>query len=150
MLKSSRLLRLCGRIMAIVMLQSFLTICPVYGEQPTVPLPTLSENEMKRWSDLEIECLAELDALIDEISEIAIEAIEQAAAEAAKAAALEMLEREAAAMREAARWRMEAELQTEAVKQAKKAGVKNTVIAALVGIFGGLVVGVGGTMLMRN
>jgi len=97
---------------------------------------------MKRYSDLEIDCL------IDDISEIAIEAIEQAAAEAAKAAALAVIEREAAALREAQRWRIEAENNLQGITQARKAGRKNTVIAALIGILGGLAVGIGGTLII--
>jgi regulator of protease activity HflC (stomatin/prohibitin superfamily) len=90
---------------------------------------------MKRYSDYEI------NILIDELTEAALEAIEQAAGEAAKAAALAMLEREAAALQEAAyqqaealRWR----LQTE---EMKKAGVKNVVISGLVCLAGGLIAG---------
>jgi len=97
---------------------------------------------MKRYSDSEIDCL------IDDISEIAIEAIEQAAAEAAKAAALAAVEREAAALRDAERWRREAENNLQEITQARKAGRKNTVIAALIGILGGLAVGIGGTLII--
>jgi len=87
--------------------------------------------------------------LIDEISEAAYEAIEQAAGEAARAAALALLEREAAAMREAARqqaeaqrWQIEADLRLQAVKEAKKAGVKNAFIAGALCLIGGLAIGV--------
>jgi hypothetical protein len=104
---------------------------------------------MKFWSDLEV------DLLIGEISEAALEAIEQAAGEAAKAAVLSVIEREAVAMREAVhqqaealRWRLEAELRQEAITEAKKAGRKNTLLAALIGILGGLAVGVGGTLII--
>jgi len=83
---------------------------------------------MKLWSDFEVELL------IDEISEAAIEAIEQAAAEAARAAALAAVEREAAAMREAERWRQEAD-------NARSAGLRNTVIAGLLCLASGLVAG---------
>jgi hypothetical protein len=103
---------------------------------------------MRWWSDLELGCLAELDTLIDEISEAALEAIEQAAGEAAKAAVLEMLEREAAALREATRqhaeaqrWRIEANLQAQAVTQAKRKGIKTTFIAGISCLLGGLIVG---------
>jgi len=99
---------------------------------------------MRFWSDLEI------DLLIDEISEAALEAIEQAAGEAARAAVLSMVEREAAALREAQRWRIEAEANSQALTQTKKAGRKNSILGVLIGILGGLVVGVGGTLLMRN
>ena len=49
---------------------------------------------MRFWSDSEVELL------IDEISEAAIEAVEKAAGEAAKAAVLTMVEREAEILRE--------------------------------------------------
>ena len=101
----------------------------------------MSEGETKLYSD------SEIDLLIDDISEIAIDAIERATAEAAKAAALAAVEREAAALREAQRWRIEAENNLQGITQAKKAGRKNTVIAALIGILGGFVVGVGGTLI---
>jgi len=84
---------------------------------------------MKFWSDLEVELL------IDEISEAALEAIEQAAGEAARAAVLSMLEREAAALRQAQMLRIEAE-------QMRKTGVRNAVITGLVCFVGGLVIGV--------
>ena len=89
----------------------------------------MNENEMKFWSDLEVELL------IDEISEAALEAIEQAAGEAARAAVLAMLEREAAALRQAQMLRIEAE-------QMRKTGVRNAVITGLVCFVGGLVTGV--------
>ena len=102
----------------------------------------MTESGMRYWSDLEI------DLLIEEISEAAYEAMEQAASEAARAAILASLEREAAALRElghqqaeALRWRVEAELQQQAAIQARQAGRKNTLLAALIGIFGGLVIG---------
>ena len=104
----------------------------------------MNENETRRYSDLEI------DLLIDDISEIAIEAIEQAAGEAAKAAALAMLEREAAALREAARWRLEAEALAHEITATKRAGRKNTVLGVVIGILGGLAVGVGGTLAIRR
>ena len=94
-----------------------------------------------------------MDTLIEELTEAALEAIEQAAAEAAKALALSMLEREAAAIREATlqqaeaiRWRLEAELQLKAVKEAKRAGIKNAIIAGAACLLGGLVIGISGTI----
>jgi len=104
----------------------------------------LNESETKRYSDLEV------DQLIDEISQAALEAIEQAAGEAAKAAVLASLEREAEAMREAQRWRIQAELNQQIIKETKKAGTKNAVIVGLVCFLGGLAVGIGGTLAMRN
>ena len=84
---------------------------------------------------------SEIDSLIDDLSIAAKEAIEKAAAEAARVAFLESVEREAAAFREAERWRLEADT-------AKKAGRKNVVLAAVIGILGGLAVGVSGVILL--
>ena len=99
---------------------------------------------MKLWSDLEVE------TLIDEISEAALEAIDQAAAEAARAAALAAVEREALllqaealALREVQQWRIEAET-------ARRNGRKNAFIAGLVCFLGGLVIGVGGTLAISR
>jgi len=97
-----------------------------------------------------VDCLAALDTLIDEISEAAYEAIEQAASEAARAAILANLEREAAALRELQRWQVEAELRQLALVEAKKAGRKNTFLAAVIGVLSGLAIGIGGTMLMNR
>ena len=104
----------------------------------------MNEGETRFWSDLEVELL------IDEISEAALDAIEQAAGEAAKAAVLSIVEREAVALREAQRWRVESETLAQEVAQAKKTGRKNTVIGILAGIFGGLIVGVGGTIAISR
>jgi F0F1-type ATP synthase delta subunit len=77
-----------------------------------------------------------------------LDAIEQAAGEAAKAAALASLEREAEALKEAQRWRLEAEIRQETIKATKKAGIQNAIIAGLICFLGGFVVG--GTLSMRN
>jgi hypothetical protein len=84
--------------------------------------------------------------LIDEISQAAYEAIDQAASEAARAAALAALEREAALVRQSQYWRNEAEMRQQAINEAKQAGRKNTLIGVLLGILGGLVAGVAGTI----
>ena len=97
---------------------------------------------MRYWNDLEVELL------IDEISQAAYEAIEQAASEAARSAILASLERETSAIREAQRWRLEAELRQQAITEAKKAGRKNTLLGVVIGILGGLVVGVTGTLII--
>ena len=102
----------------------------------------MTENETKRYSDLEV------DLLIGEISEAAYEAIEQAAGEAARAAFLASVEREAAALRDAERWRLEAEANLLAMKAAKRNGVKNTILGVAIGILGGLAVGIGGTLII--
>jgi hypothetical protein len=90
----------------------------------------------------------EINKLIDELTEAALEAIEQAASEAARAAILASLERETLAIREAQRWRLEVDLQRQAVTQAKQAGRKNTVLGVVLGILGGLALGVGGTIYL--
>jgi anti-sigma factor RsiW len=72
--------------------------------------------------------------LIDDLSEAAKAAIEKAAAETAKAAALASLEREAAAIREAQKWKGEAEAM-------KRAGIKNAVLTGVICFLGGLAVG---------
>jgi predicted amidohydrolase YtcJ len=107
-------------------------------EQP----PNLNESGTRLYSDLEI------NELIDEVSQAALEAIEQAAGEAAKAAVLASIEREAAALREAQRWRLEAEIRQGTIKAIKKAGTKNAVITGLVCFLGGLAVGIGGTLII--
>jgi hypothetical protein len=91
-----------------------------------------------------------VDFLVDEISEAALEAIEQAAGEAAKVAMLSVIEREAAALYEAQRWRIQAEINALAIKEAKKAGIKNAIIAGVACLLDGLAVGVGGTLLMSK
>jgi len=96
-----------------------------------------------------------VDNLIEELTEAALEAIEQAAAEAAKAMALSMLEREAVAMREATiqqaealRWQLEAERQMKAVKDTKRAGIKNAFIAGAVCLLSGFAIGICGTIYL--
>jgi len=104
---------------------------------------------MKLYSDYEI------DILIDDLTEVALEAIEQAAGEAAKAAVLSMVEREAEALqaelamrREMERWRMEAEAYKQEIAKTKKAGIKNEIITGLSCLVGGLVLGIGGTLII--
>jgi len=99
---------------------------------------------MRFYSDLEIELL------IDELSGAALEAIEQAAGEAAKATALSMLEREAAALREAQRWRIQAEAYSLEITAIQSNARKNLVIGVLIGILGGLAVGIGGTLIISR
>jgi len=96
-----------------------------------------------------------VDWLIDEISAAAYEAIERAAAESAKAATLAGLEREAAILREvtliqadAQFWRLQAATNLAAIDVAKKTGIKNAIIAGAVCLFGGLIFGVTGTLII--
>jgi hypothetical protein len=114
----------------------------VYGDQPMTQSPSLSENETRYYSD------SELNLIIDDLTAVAIEAIEQAAAEAAKAATLAAVEREAVLLAEVSHWRFEADLQQQAIAEAKKSGAKNTVLAAVIGILGGLALGIGGTLYL--
>jgi hypothetical protein len=104
---------------------------------------------MRLWSEYEI------DLLIEALSEAAHEEIKRAAAEAAKEAVLSVLEREAAALREATiqkaeaqQWRNEADLRLQTIKQTKRAGIKNAIITGAVCLFGGLVIGAGGTLFL--
>ena len=143
MRKGNRQLKPCGRIMAIVILMSFLIPFRAFGEPPMEQHQTLSESETKRYSD------SEVDLLIEDLTGAAIEAIEKAAAEAAKAAALASIEREAvllqekaAAVREAQRWRIEAETVR---KDMRKAGL----IAGIIGLLGGLTLGISGALLIK-
>jgi len=149
MWKSKLRLRLSGKIIATVILLSFLTTFQVYAEPLTGQPPNLTESGTRLYSEYE------LDLLIDALTEAAHEEIQKAAAEAAKEAVLSVIEREAAAMREATlqqaeaiRWRLEAERQIKAVKEAKKVGIKNAVIAGAVCLFGGLVIGISGTIYL--
>jgi hypothetical protein len=128
--------RNCGKIIAIVMLLTFLTI-PVFGEPPTAHGTITTEGSTKFYSDTEV------SNLIEELSEAAEAAIERAAGEAARAAALASLEREASllqakalAIRDAQHWQAE-------YRDAKKAGIKTTVITGVICFFGGLVLGAG-------
>jgi len=96
----------------------------------------LNEGGTRLYSDLEV------NELIDEISEAALEAIDKAAGEAAKAAVLSVMEREAIALKEAEKWRVQAELNAMEVKEVKKAGVRNTVIASVISLLSGFITGI--------
>jgi hypothetical protein len=85
--------------------------------------------------------------LIEEISEAAHEAIEKAAGEAARAAFLASLEREAAAYREAAQWRNEAELKQIYIEETRKNMRKNLFLTGTVCLLSGLVIGISGTLI---
>ena len=141
MQKSNRLLNFYGRVISTVILMSLLMTFQVFGEQQTEPSQILNENETRFYSDLEVDWPAELDLLIDEISEAALEAIEQAAGEAARAAVLSMLEREAMAFKEVNRWRVEAERFSKEISQTKRNRLRNIVITGLVCFTSGLLVG---------
>ena len=128
MLKNKLKFGNCRRIIAIGLLMSCLKF-PMSAE-PLTELPqSLSENETKFYTDLEVELL------IDELTVIALEAIEQAAGEAARAAFLQSLEREAEAIREAQLWRKEVEM-------LKIIGIRNAFITGIICFVGGLVIGI--------
>ena len=105
------------------------------AEPLTGPPPNLTGSGTKFYSDLEV------DRLIEELSEAAHEAIELAAGEAARAAMLESLERETAALREAQQWRIQAETNALAIKEAKKKGIKTAIIVGAVCLLGGVTIG---------
>ena len=149
MWKSRLRLRPFGKVTATMILLSLLTTSPVYAEPLITQPPNLTESGTRLYSEYEI------DLLIDALTEAAHEEIQKAAAEAAKEAVLSVIEREAAAMREATlqqaealRWRLEAEKQIKAVKEAKRVGIKNAIITGAVCLFGGLVLGVGGAIYL--
>ena len=127
-------LRPCEVFIISVILLNLLTTFPVFAEPLTAPPPTLSEGGTKRYSD------SEINLLIDDLTVAAREAIEKAAAEAARAAALAALEREAKAMIEARRWRLEAET-------AKKDGKKLAFYVGIIGLIGGFAFGIGASAI---
>ena len=143
MQKNNRLLRNCKKIIALVLLMNFLKF-PMYAEQQTGQPPNLSENETRYYSD------SEIDLLIDDLTVAALEAIEQAAGEAARAAFLASLEREAAAMREAARQQAEALRWQNEAEIIRKAGIKNNILVGVICFVGGLFVGVAGTIAITR
>jgi len=101
---------------------------PMFAEQLTERQTSLSESETRYYTDSEIELL------IDELTEAALEAINQAAGEAARAAFLSSLEREAEVLRENQQLRVETEM-------LRKAGFRNCVISGIVCFAGGLIAG---------
>ena len=127
---------------AIVTLMSLSIQYPAFAEPSTEPSAILPEDVTRHYSG------SEVTALIDEISLAAYEAIEKAAAESAKAATLAALEREAALMREAHYWRVEAETYQRGITEAIRAGRKNAVIAGALCLFGGFIFGVTGTLVL--
>jgi len=86
--------------------------------------------------------------LIDDLTVIALEAIEQAAGEAARAAFLQSLEREAEAIREAARQQAEAQRLRSEAEILRRAGIRNNILIGVLCFIGGLAVGVVGTVLI--
>ena len=93
---------------------------------------------------------SEVDLLIEELTEIALEAIEQAASEAARAAILSMLDREVIVLREAERWRQEAYLNLQAFAEARRSGRKNTVLGCLIGVISGFAFGIAASLLINR
>jgi hypothetical protein len=128
--------RVCGRILAIVLLMSFWKI-PVFGEPQTTPPMNSEGSGTRQYSEYEV------DTLIEDLTGAAHEAIERAAAEAAKAAVLASLEREAAAIREAQY------LQGEN-SRLKQSRVKTAIITGVVCFFGGLALGAGTTVILAR
>jgi hypothetical protein len=126
------------RILATVLLMSFWKI-PVYGEPQTTQTQNSDESGMRQYSEYEVDCLAELDLLIEDLTGAAHEAIEQAA----RAAALASLERELAAVTEAQR------LQGEN-SRLKQSRMKTAVVTGVICFFGGLAVGTGGILILQG
>ncbi|GHU91838.1 hypothetical protein FACS189476_12570 [Spirochaetia bacterium] len=103
---------------------------PVYGEPQTTQPKNSTGNEMRLYSELEV------DTLIEDLTGAAEEAIEKAAAEAAKAAALASLDAQAKAWAEAQHWQGE-------YTETKRRGVKNAVITGVICFFPALLSGLG-------
>jgi hypothetical protein len=131
----------CGKMLLFLLLMNYL-ICQVFGEQPTEQPQSFYENETRLYNDYEI------GQLIEELTEAALESIEQAASDAARAAILTSLERETAAIREAKRWRIEAETLSQGIMQTRRDGWKNTLLGVAIGILSGLALGVSGTLFI--
>jgi hypothetical protein len=135
-------LRYYKKILAAALLMSFWRI-PVFGEPPTMQTRNSEESGTRQYSESEVDCLAKLDLLIEDLTGAAHDAIEQAAAEAARAAALASLEREMKALAEAQR------LQGEN-SQLKQSRVKTAVITGVICFFGGLAAGAGGIAILQG
>ena len=125
----------CGKITMIVILMSLLMPFPMFGEPLTERQPTLSENETKRYSDLEV------DLLIEDLTEVALDAIKQVAGHAAKAAVLSMADREAALLEAQESLQKDVEKWKEKAVLAKRDRYKNMVITGLACFLGGLFIG---------
>jgi hypothetical protein len=121
-------LKRCGKNIAGVLLLGFLMNCPAHGGQPMRESKDFTTGGKNSYS------AGEVEALIDELTETAKGEIEKAAAEAAKAAALASVEREAAVIAEAQRWRREYE-------DAKRDGIKNMLLAGALCLIGGFALG---------
>jgi hypothetical protein len=145
--------RLCRRILAIVLLTSFWKI-PVFGDPPTTPPMNSEESGTRQYVQSGEAGLPgknaehfytefEVDTLIEDLTTAAVEAIEQAAGEAAKAAALASLEREAAAVREAAQLRGEN-------SRLKQNRAKAAVITGVICFFSGFAIGAGTTAILAG
>jgi hypothetical protein len=118
------------KITTVVILMSFWTTFPVFGTPPMEPTPISELEEMRFYSDSEIELL------IEDLTIAAQEAIEKAAGEAARAAALASLEREAAALAEVNQWKLK-------YGNEKKAMLKKAVITGALCFVSGFAIGAG-------
>ena len=126
-----------ARSIAGVPLLIFLMSFPAHAERP------MRENGGLRQSGKNSYSAEEVHTLINELTESAKEEIEKAAAEAAKAAALASIEREAAAIAEARKWKKE-------YQAAKTDGIKNVLLAVALCLIGGFALGAGTVGIMRN
>jgi predicted dinucleotide-utilizing enzyme len=135
--------RVCGRILAVVLLMSFWKT-PVYGEPPTTQTRNSEESGMRQYSE------SEVDTLIEDLTAAAHEAIEQAAAEAVRATALASLDREMSLLQAKALAMAEAQRLQSENSSLKKSRVKTAIVTGVVCFFGGLAVGAGGIAIVRS
>jgi len=136
MLKDRLRLKRYRKILALILLMTFWKI-PIFAEPKTGRLTNSSENEMRYYSDSEVQ------TLIDELTEAALQSIEQAAGEAARAAFLQSLERESEALRETQKYKKEAEI-------TRQTGIRNNFIVGVICFISGLVVGTTATILIMR
>jgi hypothetical protein len=99
-----------------------------FGAPPKTQRLSSPEKGTPLWSE------SEVDALIEDLTTAAEEAIAKAAGEAAKAASIASLEREAKALAD--------------LRKAKKSKLKTALITGAVCFFGGVTIGVTGTILI--
>ena len=141
MLKDRLRLKRYRKILALVLLMTFWKI-PIYAEPLTELLTNSSESGMRYYSDSEVQ------TLIDDLTEAALQSIEQAAGEAARAAFLQSLERESEAMREASRQQAENQRLRNEAEILKQTGIRNNFIVGVICFISGLVVGTTATILL--
>jgi hypothetical protein len=133
----------CGKILMIALLANFWKT-PLYGDPRTAPPTYSGESGTRQYSEYEV------DTLIEDLTVAAVEAIEQAAGEAAKAAALASVEREAAAVREAAWLQAETERLQRENNRLQQGRVKVAVVTGVICFLSGLAIGSGTTAILAG